>query len=121
MGRAEYQAELESHWELFKDAGIVEEVRYFAPVMTAGVLSWPTGTRVDAIRHGDGVQKVERDTPAGKVIVETLNWTLRRSQVDSVVKRGKVVDEDGETWLIDASPLRDAGDKTVWQFDTVRL
>ena len=117
--RGDYLAELERHWPAFRDAGFVEVVRYYHPVMTNGVLSWPSSVRVDAIRDGMGVRLEEESTPGGKVIVERLKWDVRRSQVDAMAKRGKVVDSAGDTWIISDVP-DDTGDETDWQFDTVR-
>jgi len=119
--RSDYLAELEGHWEAFKDAGFVERVRYYAYDPTTGHSA--TGSaKVDAIRDGEGVRKVEEQRPdGGKVIVRRLAWHLRRSQLDGpVTKRGKVVDADGVSWLIDGE-VHDAGDETDWQFDTVRM
>ena len=119
--RSDYLEELESHWRAFADAGFVEVVRYYHPVMDAdtGALSWPGSVRVDAVRDGMGVRREEQQTPAGKVIVERLKWDVRRSQVDAMANRGKLVDSDGETWVITDTP-DDTGDATDWQFDTVR-
>lgn len=117
--RGEYLAELERHWPAFIDAGFVERVKYYHPVMNAGVLSWPSFVRADAIRDGNGVRREEQATPGGKVIVERLRWDVRRSQVDAMANRGKLVDSSGVTWLITDVP-DDTGDETDWQFDTVR-
>ena len=118
--RADYLRELEGHWAAFKDAGFVEQVRYYAYASATDAVG-ETGTRVDAIRHGDGERKVEEPTPdGGFAIVRRVEWHLRRSQLDGpVTKRGKIVDADSVSWVVD--DVSDAGDETDWVCQTVRL
>jgi hypothetical protein len=113
-------AELEGHWDLFRDAGWVERVTVEAVDPDTGAAT-ATAARVDAIRHGDGIRREEVPGPDGSmVIVERLEWQLRASGLGSLVvrKRAKVADGDGAVWL--SGRLDVAADGNVVVCDTVK-
>jgi hypothetical protein len=100
-------AELEGHWDLFRDAGWVERVTVEAVDPDTGAAT-ATAARVDAVRDGDGVRK--REVPVeggGSAFAATLGWHLRTSTLAGidVRKRFRVTDSGGTVWVVDDPDL----------------